>query len=179
VAIVAAAVIYRVKVRNIYRQTEEDRAEAVRLRESAEQKLEAERRELQLAAKEDAIKLRDRIEAELKSQREEVDEAKRRLEKREDRIAQAGAELDQRGSKLREQETELEKLREELQDTLEEQEAEVQRISGMTQAEARQILLSSVEEEIQQDANAMVRQAAPWIIPPRPPSRWWPCPATI
>ncbi len=158
VAIVAAAVIYRVKVRNIYRQTEEDRAEAVRLRESAEQKLEAERRELQLAGKEEAIKLRDRIEAELKSQREEVDEAKRRLEKREDRIAQAGAELDQRGSKLREHETELEKLREELQDTLEEQDAELQRISGMTQAEARQILLSSVEEEIQQDANAMVRQ---------------------
>jgi len=157
-AFAAACLAYRLKVRSALRTIEQDRAEAARMREKAESELEAQRRELQLAAKEEAIKLRDQLEAEPKGQREELEQAKRRLEKREDRLAQSNSELDNRANKLRDREVELEAQHEQLQGLLEEQMAELERISGMTTAEARETLLKSVEEEIQQDADAMVRR---------------------
>ena len=158
VAVIVSIVGYHVKVAGAHKQIEQDRGEAAETRQRAEKELEAQRRELQLAGKEEAIRLRDDIEGELKAQRDELEQAKRRLEKREDRMAHTAAELDKTANKLREQEAELATLREDLDQRLDEQLAELQRIAGMTTEEAREMLLRSVEEEIQQDANTMARR---------------------
>ncbi len=155
---VIAYVAYRAKLAASLERIEKDRAEAIALKESAREQLEAERRELKLAAKEEALRLREQVEAEVKAQREELDKAKRRLEEREDRIERMSTEMDNRSRNLRNREKEIEIREQRVQELLEEQERELQRISGLTRQEARDMLLAQVEEEIRQDANQMVRQ---------------------
>lgn len=161
VAVLAAAIAwltYRAKLAAARAQIEQDAAEAAALKAGAAEQLEAERRELRLAAKEEALKLREQIERELKTQREELDKAKKRLEEREDRLERTSAELDGRARNLRNREQEIEQREARLEELLEERERELQRVAGMTRQEAREMLLAQVEEEIEQDANQLVRQ---------------------
>ncbi|MCD6360912.1 MAG: ribonuclease Y [Armatimonadetes bacterium] len=153
-----AWLVYRSKLQSAHQQIEADREEAKRLKESAAEQIEAERRELRLAAKEEAIKLRDQVEAELKAQRDELEKAKRRVEEREDRLAATSSELDKRANNLRNREATLAEREAKIEELLEQQTRELQRIAGLTQAQAKDMLLKSVEEEITQDANNMVRQ---------------------
>jgi len=158
IVVVVGYLVYRSKLQGAYRRIEADRAEATRLKESAAEELESERRELRLAAKEEAIKLRDEVEAELKTQRDELDKAKHRLEEREDRIERLTTELDNRAGNLGKKETAIGEREEQIEQLLEEQNRELQRIAGLTETQAKEILLKSVEEETRQDANTMVRQ---------------------
>lgn len=158
-AAIVAYVTYRNKITEALQQVDRERAEAAEMKESATEQLESERRELRLAAKEEALKLRDEVEAELKDQREELDNTKRRLEEREDRIERLSTEMDNRSRNLRNREEEIEKQSERIQQLVEEQERELQRISGLTRQQAKDILLAEVEEETEQDANQLVRQA--------------------
>ncbi len=158
-AVLIAWLAYRSKLAAAREMIERDRAEAAQIRESAQEQLEAERRELRLAAKEEALKLREQVEEEIKSQREELEKAKRRLEEREDRIERATVEMDNRARNLRNREQEIENQEQRVQELLDEQQRELQRVSGMTRQEAREMLLAQVEDEIEQDANQIVRQA--------------------
>ncbi|MGD9495970.1 MAG: ribonuclease Y, partial [Armatimonadota bacterium] len=161
VAVLAALIAYfvgRAKISAAQNQAAEEQAAAVQLRESVQEQLEAERRELRLAAKEEALKLREEAEREVKAQREEVEKAKRRLEEREDRIERLTTELDNRARNLRNREKEIERQEQEVQELLAAQQRELQRVSGLTRAQARELLLAQVEGEITQDANQLVRQ---------------------
>ncbi|NLO06019.1 MAG: ribonuclease Y [candidate division WS1 bacterium] len=161
VAIAAAAIAYLVysnKLNAAQAKIAEDRSEAERLKQNAVEEIEAERRELKLAAKEEALKLREQVESELKSQRDELDKTKRRLEEREDRIERLGTEMDNRARNLRTREQEIEVHAEQARQLVEEQERELQRVSGLTRQQAKETLLAEVEQEITQDANQLVRQ---------------------
>ncbi len=169
VTVVVTWLVYKSRLQNALALIEQDRAEAARLKDNAAEELAAEQRELKLAAKEEALKLREQVEAKLKGQRDEQDKAKRRLEEREDRIERTGTELDNRASNLRKKEdtltaraTEIEELlttqQAEVETLVAEQKAELQRVASLTESEAKTMLLVSVEEEITQDANNMVRQ---------------------
>jgi ribonuclease Y len=169
VTVVVTWLVYKSRLQNALALIEQDRAEAARLKDNAAEQLAAEQRELKLAAKEEALKLREQVEAKLKGQRDEQDKAKRRLEEREDRIERTGTELDNRASNLRKKEdtlsaraTEIEELlttqQAEVETLVAEQKAELQRVASLTESEAKTMLLASVEEEITQDANNMVRQ---------------------
>ncbi len=158
-AVLIAWLAYRSKLAAAQEIIERDRAEATAIRASAQEQLEADRRELRLAAKEEALKLREQVEAEIKGQRDELEKAKRRLEEREDRIERMTTELDNRAKNLRNREKEIENQEQRVQELLDEQDRELQRVSGMTRQEAREMLLAQVEEEIEQDANQIVRQA--------------------
>ncbi len=157
-AVAIAYVAYRSKLAAAQKQIDEDRAEAAQIRESAAEQVEAERRELKLAAKEEALKLREQVEAEVKSERDELGKTKRRLEEREDRIERMTTEMDNRSQNLRNREEEMERQEQRGEELLAEQERELQRVAGMTRPEARQMLLAQVEDEITQDANQLVRQ---------------------
>ncbi len=158
VAAIVAYVVYRTKISSAQEEFERERAEVEEMKTDIAEELEAERRELRLEAKEEALKLRDEVEAELKEQRDELDKTKRRLEEREDRIERLSTEMDNRSRKLRQREKEIEKQSERADKLVEEQERELQRISGLTRQQAKDILLAEVEEEIEQDANQLVRQ---------------------
>lgn len=126
--------------------------------EDAERQAEAKKKEALLEAKDELFQMRAEAETDLKRRAIEI-------EKKEDRIAQREATMDARGNSLDRKEAAIEAKEEELQRAKAEIEAigtrarsELERVAGMTAAEAKQTLIEEIEEEAKRDAMAIVRE---------------------
>jgi len=121
-------------------------------------------RDARLASSEEALKLRDDIEKSFASRRAEQSEIERRLGEREalinsqlQRVAEAERMLNEQKSSLRTGEEAL-RLRESEVRELSRRGAEhLQRLAGLSQAEAREAFLRRVEEEALCDASNLTR----------------------
>ena len=174
----AAAIAWNQAKRSVIDETakwQSEIGEAQRLRAEAEKALEAERRELKVAAKEEVIRLRADVEKENKATRTELDRAKKRLEEREDALERKKAELDRQTHKLEEKERGLEEKEVEADELLAARRQELERVARLSTPEARDILLDAVQKEIaletaqlieraERDAREEGRRKAAWII---------------
>lgn len=158
-AAAAAVAIYGARAKALRRQVEEERARLERERQEQKSRLQARERELRLQAKEEALRLRSRIEDELKQARREIDTQKRRLDQREDVLERRKAEIDAREKELERREKQLQAREKEVEERAAQLEAELERVSGMTQAQARDVLLARVSQEIEKDAADLLRAA--------------------
>ncbi|MEN6644473.1 MAG: ribonuclease Y [Armatimonadia bacterium] len=149
--------------------------EAERLRSEAEKVVEAERREVKLAAKEESIRLRAEVEKENKAVRTEIDRAKKRVEEREDALERKKGELDRHTQKLEERERGLETKEQEANELIEQRREELENVAHLTTQEAREVLLKEVEADIaaqtaqtidraEREAREEARRKASWII---------------
>ncbi|MGE5532078.1 MAG: ribonuclease Y [Bacteroidota bacterium] len=149
--------------------------EAERLRAELAKNVEAERREIKLAAKEEAIRLRAEVEKENKQARLEIDRAKKRVEEREDAMERKKVELDKQGQKLEDRERALETKEQEAQDLINQRREELESVAHLTTQEARDLLIREVEGEIagqtaqiidraEREAREEARRKASWII---------------
>lgn len=120
--------------------------------------IEAEKRELKVAAKEQELKLREKLEAEQNKTRQELERTKNRLDSREDSLDKRKSEIDKRTSQLDKQQNRLQQREEEAEELVSQRRGELERVSQMTQQEARDTLLAEVEKEIQQDSAKLVRR---------------------
>jgi ribonuclease Y len=120
---------------------------------------EAERRqkELLLEAKEEAIRIRREAESELRDRRNELKGGERRLNQKEENLDRKLESVEQRQKNLQKKESALDEEREKLTALQEERKLELEKLSNLTIAEARQMLLDQVEHEIRDDANKMLR----------------------
>jgi ribonuclease Y len=114
-------------------------------------------KEILLEAKEEAIRLRAQGEAEIKERRAEVLKLEQRVAQREENLDRKLETLEHRDQSLDEKEKELGRTRSELDELRRKQLEEIERISGLTSQEARDILLGEVEKEAREDANRRVR----------------------
>ncbi len=121
---------------------------------------EAERRqkEILLEAKEESLRFHQQTEAELKERRKEVQRLERRLIQKEENLDRKLDSLEQRQRNLQNREGQLEHARAELHDLEEQQKQELERVSGLTVGEAKEILLAQVEREIRDEANRRLRE---------------------
>ncbi|MBC7289082.1 MAG: ribonuclease Y, partial [Armatimonadetes bacterium] len=158
-AAIAAAAVYAARARALRKQVEVERQEMEAELQRRRAELDAKERELRLQAKEEALRLRAQIEEELKQARREVENQKRRLDQREDALDRRKSDLDRRERDIEAKERELDRRQQELADKELQLEAELQRISGLTQQQAREILLNRVAAEIEADAAQIVRAA--------------------
>jgi ribonuclease Y len=127
------------------------------LLQDATKEAEATKREALVEAKDEIFRLRNEAEAEIKARRAEI-------EKREDRIAQRESVLDSRAESLdrkegviESRETELLGQREELAAMQQRVRGEIERISGMTSQDAKQLLIDQIAEDAKRDAMVLVR----------------------
>jgi len=114
-------------------------------------------KEILLEAKEEAIRLRAQIEAELKERRAEVLKLEQRVAHREENLDRKLETLERRSQTLDEKEEDLAGTRTELEDLRRKQLEEIERVSGLTSQEAREVLLAEVEKEARDEANRRVR----------------------
>ncbi|RIH88995.1 ribonuclease Y [Calidithermus roseus] len=142
-------------------------AEAERIRTDAENRVRArmaeERERLQaaLAAERESLKLeRERLQSDLAAVRAEREELKRESE----RLARRGEQLDARAARLDEQEEKLdvqEKVLYEREAELSTRERQIdlklQEVAGMSQEEARSLLLTRLEAELEEERAQRVR----------------------
>ena len=141
------------------------------LLEDANRKADEYKKEKILEAKEEILKAKaenDREKAEnereMRENEREIRERRTELQRNERRVAQREETLDKKSDNLEAREESLNKKQAELQQAEEEiqalrakEDAELERIAGMTRDEAQQIISERVQKEAYHDAAAMVR----------------------
>lgn len=131
--------------------------EAQRLLEEGRKEAEAKKREAVLEAKEEVHRMRQDLERDTRERRAELQKTERRLLQKEETLDRKVEQLERKEEGLAQKDRDLTKAQEELAGLHQKQVAELERVSGLTSQEARQLLLSSIEEDIRQDAAAMIR----------------------
>ncbi len=124
----------------------------------AEKRLETERREMKIAAKEERLAARAELENEFKGQRADLENTKRRLERREDSLEKHKAQIEAQAQQLDNQAGQVAEKQAELEALTNEQQVELERISSMSRAEAREYLMEKVEEEARQDCAQLIQR---------------------
>lgn len=117
----------------------------------------AKQREALLESKEEAIKLRSQAESELKGRRQEAQRLEERVAKKEENLDRKTETLDRRESdatRIREQ---LDQQRTQVEELRQEQLREIERVSGLTSEEAREVLLLEIDKEVREDAVRRLR----------------------
>lgn len=132
-------------------------AEAKKILEEAEKDAEAKKREAILESKEEVLKLRNEVERENRERRSELQRLERRLVQKEETLDRKVEQNEKKEETLSRKETEIEATKSQLAEVYNRQLCELERISGMTSEEAKQILLSDIEKEIQHEAAMMIK----------------------
>jgi len=132
-----------------------------RQEEEAEQRLAAARTramEVELEARNRALEILQEAEAENKRQLQELSRQESRLQQRRENLDHRLDALELRERKLEERRRALDKRQSELDNAWEKHIAELERISGLSQQEAKDLLLQQVEAEARVDAARIIRE---------------------
>jgi ribonuclease Y len=132
--------------------------EAKRLLQNADTEAEARKRETIVAAKEEVMQIRNEIEKETRERRNELQRLERRYLQKEETLERKIENLERKEENLQRKEADVEKRKNDLTDLIAKQVAELERLSGMTPDEAKQLLLKSVEEEVRYESAIMIKE---------------------
>jgi len=133
-------------------------AAAKKILEEATQEASALKREKQLEAKEEVHKLRTEIEKESKERRAELQRLERRLDQKEESLDRKINVVERKEEELRFKEEENKSFRDELEQLHQKQLAELERVSGMSSDDAKELLLQRVRDEINHEMISMVKE---------------------
>jgi ribonuclease Y len=128
--------------------------------EREKQRLDAETqtKEMVLEAKEEAHRIRMSVEQEVRDARAEIQRSERRVQQKEESIDRKLEDLDRKEQAVNAKELEIGRTRERVNDALAQQVKELERISGMTRAEARSVILTNLEKELSQEIAQKIRE---------------------
>ena len=118
---------------------------------------EAQRKTVLLEAKEEVIKLRDDIETEMNQRRADLRRQDERLQKRQETLDRRFEGIDGQERSLNKRQSALDRRTNEIEQLHNQQQAEIQRISGLTREEAVELLLERVQQDARQDMARAVR----------------------
>jgi ribonuclease Y len=130
---------------------------ARKLLEEAGKEAESRKREAVVLAKEEALKLRNEVERDSRERRTELQRQERRLVQKEEGLDRKLETLEKKEETLGKKEVELAKLQDELKALHHKEVQELERISGLSTEDARQILLQDVQQEIQQEIALLIK----------------------
>ena len=138
---------------------------AAQIVEDANKEADILKKEALLEAREEIHSQKNKAEWEIKEQRQEVSLQESRLDQREDNLNHKEKMLDEKDSNLQRKENKLEariekidKLEKEVEQGKEKQDKELVRISGLSEEEARDIVLQQTEKELVNETAVMVKQ---------------------
>jgi ribonuclease Y len=119
---------------------------------------ETQMKEMVLEAKEEAHRIRMAVEQEVREARAEIQRSERRVQQKEESIDRKLEDLDRKDQAINAKELEIGRTRERVNDALAQQVKELERISGMTRAEARTTILTNLEKELSQEIAQKIRE---------------------
>lgn len=131
---------------------------AKKIIQEAEKAGEGKKKEALVEAKEEIHRLRNELDREVKERRSELQRLERRLVQKEENLDRKIDSLEKKEEVLSRKEAEVDKSQEKVNDLYTKQLAELERLSGLTSEQARQLLLASVEEEVKYDTAIMIKE---------------------
>ena len=138
---------------------------ADKIREEAKKEAAAIRKEASVEAKELVITERNKWEEEEKERRNEIVALEKKLDKREETLTERITELEQMekennriSKELDKRSSDLDKKEAELQELIEEERVHLERISGLTTEQAKELLLKSLEKDVQRESAKIIKE---------------------
>ena len=131
---------------------------AERLRQDAIREAEAQKKEILLNAKDELIRERNQQERENRERRAEVQRYEARVSHKEELLDQRAAQYDKQDKEFVEKLAALEKREGVVQAQEEEYRRELERISGLTVQEAKDLIIRNLENDARHDAQALLNK---------------------
>jgi ribonuclease Y len=125
--------------------------------QDAERQAETLQREARVELKDELHQLRTQVETETKERRQEAVQLESRLLKREESLDDLQKDLTRREQSVTDREAHYRKVIEEAETARDEQQRQLEEISGLTRDEAAEIILKRTEDEVRHDMAKMVR----------------------
>lgn len=132
--------------------------EASRVLDEAKKQSQSIKRETILEAKEEIHKQRAEIEKESKERRSEFQRLERRIVQKEESLDKKLSSIEIKEEEIKAVEVETEKKKRELFELFKKQLHELERLSGMTSDEAKELLLARVKDEIKHEMAIMIKE---------------------
>lgn len=132
--------------------------EARRIMENVKIEAENSRKEELIRAKEEILQIRNELDQEIKERRGDIQSQERRLIQKEESFEKKSMLLDSKEKELERKIAENEQKRQEVENLHDKKMEELQKISGLTQEQAKKILLDNLEQEITQEKAAKIRE---------------------
>lgn len=123
----------------------------------AEHKSETIKKEYLLEAKEEALKLKNEAEKEFKERRNEISKSENRLIQKEETIDRKLENIERKEQSITDKEEDLNKKKKELEVLHQKQVEELEKISGYTKEEAKDILLESIKNDVRVEASMIIK----------------------
>ncbi len=138
---------------------------ANKIREEARKEAETLRKEAGIEAKEQVLQEKNKFEEEVKERRSELSAIEKKLDRKEETIEKHLEEIEKAekenqalAKKLDKQSKDLEKKDIELDGLIQEERGKLEKISGLTTEEAKQLLLQSVEKDVKRESAKIIKQ---------------------
>ncbi|MBS3950578.1 MAG: ribonuclease Y [Peptococcaceae bacterium] len=128
------------------------------LLEDAKKQAEAKRREAVLEAKDEVYRLRMEFDRDVKERRNEVQRLERRVTQKDESLDKKMEQLERKEEQLSRKDIDLQKLKERAEELVQKQQTELERVSGLSNEEARNILLANIEREIRHEAAVIIKE---------------------
>ena len=131
---------------------------AERVKQDAIKEAEALKKEAQLQAKEQLIQDRNQQERENRERRKELQAYENRVSKKEELLEQRSQEMDKKDKDFQARLTQMDHRENQLNEKEETLRRELERISGLTQAEAKALIIQNLENDARHDAQALLNK---------------------
>ena len=149
---------YMVRKQAAEKQIGSAEEEARRIVKEAEDKGEAAKKEKLLEAKDDVHRLRQDLEREIKERRGELQRQERRLVSKEENLDRKLDSVEKKEEAIAAKEAKLDKSQAEIKEIHEKQKTELERISGLSTEDAKNMLLTEIESELKHEKTLMIKE---------------------
>ena len=162
IGIILGAIVYKVFIN---KKIDKSKSNAVKIIEEAYAEAKSIKKESILEAKDEAQKIRDDANQEAKERRNEIQKQEERLDVREEYLTKKEQSLDSKSEQLENEKNLLENEKQKLIEKSKEHEdiknqmlEKLEKISGLSKQEAKDILIENVTEEAKKDAGFIVKK---------------------
>ena len=131
---------------------------AERVKQDAIREAEAQKKEILVNAKDELIRERNQQERENRERRAEVQRFEARVNKKEELLDQRAAEFEKNEKELADKKAAMVKREEELSKQEELYRQELEKISGLSQQEAKDLIIKNLENDARHDAQALINK---------------------
>lgn len=132
--------------------------QAEKILDEARRSAEGVKKETLVEAKEEAYKLKNDMEQEIRERRNEAQRQERRLVQKEETLDRKADQMEKKEEALQKAEQELSKQKKSLTELMQKQLEELERISGLSFDQAKDLLLSRVESEIKHETAMIIKE---------------------
>ena len=153
---IPAGMFIRKKIAESKIQSAEE--EAKRIIENADREIINKKKEETLIAKEEMLKARNELEQEIKERRGELQQQEKRIIQKEETLEKRAEMYERKEKELERQNQEVEIKRAEIDDIVQRQIEELQRISGLSKEEAQKLILQELETQMVDERANLIRE---------------------